>query len=157
MKNYFLTFGAGDPRLNTGLTPTFILFFDYLGATMTPPGITEIFAGSGFYRFQYAASFPICFLADGGAALADSARYVRGALDPIQAVDEKVGAGGDSFGSTSADPSTIFGLAKRLQEVLEGDQQYVKATGIWNIYSRGASTLLRQKTLANDTTEVTRE
>lgn len=163
MKNYWLLFGSGDPAVNSGLTPTFTLFFDYLGNTLTPPGITEPLAGSGYYLFQYAATLSIAFLADGGAQLGSDARYVRGNLDPIQSVDQKVGAITDSFGDNLTDPTTIFGFVKRIDEFLEGDQQYLKASGIWNIYSRaGASgplsgTLLREKTLSNDSTEVTRE
>lgn len=157
MKNYWLVFGSGDPRTNTGLTPTFVLFYDQNGLTLAPPGITEIFAGSGMYRFQYAATLSIAFLADGGAGLDSGSRFVRGSLDPIQAVDNKVGTIDDSFGTTLVDPATILGFVKRLQEVLEGDQFYAKATGVWNIMSRGASTLLREKTLTNDTTQVTRE
>ena len=61
-----------------------------------------------------------------------------------------------SFGSTSVDPGTLFGYVKRLQELLEGSQDFNKQTGIWNIYSRGSSVLLREKTLTNDSTEATR-
>lgn len=153
MKNYFAVFGSGDPRSNTGLFPTFILFFDQNGATRTPPGITEVFAGSGMYQFQYAPSLGIGFLLDGGSALSASARYISGNLDPIQAVDEKVGTVNDSFGSTAVDPSTVLGYLKRGQEFSEGNATYTKADGKWSIFSRGSSTMLTQKTLANNTTE----
>lgn len=157
MKTYGVVFGGGDPRLNSGLSPTFLLFYRAdTGVTLAPPGITEIFVGSGQYRFQYGPTIPIFFLIDGGAALAASSRYVSGDLDPIQAVDEQVGMPDASIGSTSVDPTSLFGYAKRNQEFLEGNQVYLKATGVWNIYSRGSSTLLATKTLTNDTTDVTR-
>ena len=156
-KRYSLAFGTGDPRLNTGLSPTLILFFNAdTGATLPAPGITEILAGSGFYQFSYGPTFSINFLADGGAALSSSDRYVKGVLDPIQAVDEKVGTLGDSFGSTSVDPQTVIGYLKRAQEYLEGNSNFDKSTGVWDVYSRGSSTLLVEKTLTNTTTAATK-
>lgn len=153
MKNYGLKFGTGNPANFTGLSPTFTTFFNTTtAATLAPPGVTEIFPSSGLYRFQYAPSFSIFFVVDGGSALASGDRYITGILDPVQAVDEKVGADGDSFGSTSADPSTIFGMAKRNLEFHEGNAVFTKATGLWDVYSRGSSTLLREKALTNTTT-----
>lgn len=61
-----------------------------------------------------------------------------------------------SYGSTSVDPGSLFGYAKRAQEVLEGNQNYLKGTGAWSIYSRGSSTLLATKTLSQNVTGVTR-
>ncbi len=153
MKTYWLQFGSGNPATNTGLTPTLIQFFDQTGATLAAPGVTEIFSGSGLYRFFYAPTLSIAFVADGGAALSATDRYVTGVLDPIQSVDEKMGTTDSSFGSTSVDPSTALGYLKRLQEFLEGNAVFTKATGVWDVYSRGSSTLLRTKTLTNDLTE----
>jgi len=156
-KQYWLKFGNGDPRTNTGLTPTFIIFQDTAGAAVaSPPGVTEPGSGTGLYRFEYGVTASIVFTADGGSGLADADRYVTGVLDPVQAVDEKVGTTESSFGSTSADPSTLMGFAKRNQEFQEGDATFTKATGKWQINSRGASTLLREKTLANSTTSATK-
>ena len=102
MKNYILTFGSGDPRSSSGLSPTFVLFYDLLsGSTITPPGITEIYAGSGMYRFQFGTSQSVGFLADGGSGLSDKNRYIPGNLDPIKAVDEKVGYTDSSFGTNA--------------------------------------------------------
>lgn len=151
MKTYWLTFGSGDPRVNTGLTPTMVLWITN-GTTAAAPGISEIFAGTGFYTFQYGPTLPVAFLCDGGAILTGSDRYVKGALDPIQAVDEKVGTLSDSFGTTAIDPTTVIGWLKRTQEFLEGNATFAKSTGTWDIYSRGSSTLLREKVLTNTTT-----
>lgn len=154
MKTYWALFGDGNPATNTGLTPTFILFAGIDGTTLlAAPGITEIPTGSGWYRFQYAPTFSINFTIDGGAGLATVDRYVRGVLDPIQAVDERLGVPEDSFGSTTTDPSTVFGYAKRNLEWLEGDANFDKSTGTWTVSSRGASTILRVKTLTNTVTE----
>ena len=71
-------------------------------------------------------------------------------------VDERVGVQGDSFGSTLADPTTLTGYMKRVQELLEGDALFTKSTGVWTISSRGSSTLLRSKTLTNTTTSSTK-
>lgn len=153
MKTYWLQFGSGNPTDNTGLAPTFIQFYTQAGATVAPPGITEIFTGSGLYRFQYAPTLSIVFVADGGALLSNSDRYVTGVLDPIQAVDEVLGQTSDSFGSTSVDPGSAMGYLKRALEFNEGNADFQKATGVWSISSRGSSTLLRTKTLTNNITE----
>lgn len=156
-KSYYLRFGTSDPASNTGLTPTFTVFAWGGQTLLTPPGITETPAGSGLYSFSYTPTVSILFKIDGGAALSTGDRYITAALDPLQIVDERLGTTADSFGSTSVDPTTAMGYLKRNQEFHEGNAVYTKATGIWDIYSRGSSILLREKTLSNDTTEATKE
>lgn len=156
MKTYGLKFGSGDPRINTGLSPTFLLFLNPLtGTTATPPGITEVFTGSGIYNFTYGPTTPIQFLVDGAGSLSSVDRYITGVLDPIQAVDEKVGTLSDSFGATNADPGSLLGYAKRNLEFNEGNKVYNKSTGKWDVYNRGSTTLLVEKTLTNTTTQAT--
>lgn len=154
-KTYGAIFGSGDPRDNTGLSPTFIIFQIIAGTSLAPPGITEL-PSSGMYYFQYGTTQAVYFQLDGGSALATADRYIEGILDPIQSVDEKVGTTADSFGSTSVDPSTLFGYVKRNLEMWEGDETFSKSSGVLDMYSRGSSTLLREKTLANNTTETTK-
>lgn len=158
MKSYLLKFGSNNPANYSGLTPSFILF--QIGPTLpwantTPPGITEISSGAGLYTFAYNATLPIAFVADGGSGLATADRYITGILDPIQAVDERVGFPGDSYGSTSTDPSTLMGYASRSQEVQEGDATFDKTTGVWNIQTRGGTTI-QTKTLTNSSGSVTK-
>lgn len=156
MKQYWLRFGSGNPANYTGLTPTMSIF-SVQGLTAIPaPGITETPAGSGIYSYVYGPTLSIIFKADGGSVLADGERYVVGALDPIQAVDETVGQVDASIGSTAIDPSSVLGYVKRALEFWEGNAVFTKATGVWDIYSRGSSTLLRVKTLTNDTTDATK-
>lgn len=156
-KQYALKFGSGDPRINTGLSPTFLIFYSpTTGLTLAPPGITEALPGSGLYNFVYGPTSSIQFLVDGMGSLSSTDRYITGILDPIQAVDEKVGYSSDSFGATNVDPSTLFGHAKRRMEWDEGAANYNKTTTLWDVYSRGASTLLAEKTLTNTTTAATK-
>lgn len=155
-KTYYLKFGSGDPRPNTGLFPTFIIFSASGMTALAAPGVTEMPALSGLYQFQYGPTGPIVFLADGGAALSAGDRYISATLDPIQAVDNQIGFATDSFGTTVSDPSTLWGMAKRALENFEGDAIFTKATGIWQIFNRGSTTLLRQKSLTNTTTSSTK-
>jgi hypothetical protein len=155
-KTYWLRFGTDNPTNKTGLSPTLTTFANYGGSLVTGPAITEVPVGSGLYQFTYGPTVSMIFVCDGGAVLSSGDRYIVGALDPIQAVDEKVGTIADSYGSTSSDPSTVFGYLKRNQEVLEGDAIFTKSTGVWTIYSRGASTVLRIKTLTNTTSQATK-
>lgn len=152
MKNYYLKFGTGDPASYTGLSPTFVIFAANGVTILTAPGITETPAGSGLYQFVYGPTQSILFKVDGGAALSGSDRYIVGTLDPIQAVDEKVGYTTDSIGSTATDPASILGYLKRNMEFMEGNATFTKSTGVWQVYSRGSSTLLTAKTLTNTTT-----
>jgi hypothetical protein len=159
MKSYWLSFGNQDPRTYTALGSSviFIQFFNQLGQTLAPPGITEVFTGSGAYKFDYSVGYStsIFFLVDGGATLNSSVRYVRGVLDPVDTLDISVGFTNSSFGDTSASPGDLFGYLKRQREWLEGTQSFIKSSGAWSIYNRGASTLLGIKTITNDSTGVT--
>lgn len=156
-KTYGLKFGSGDPRVNTGLAPTFLIFYNPVnGQTAVPPGISEMLSGSGIYNFTYGPTTPIQFLIDGAGSLNSVDRYITGILDPIQAVDEKVGTSLDSYGTTLTDPSTLFGHAKRRMEWDEGAATYNKSTAIWDVYSRGSSTLLQEKSLTNTVTQSTK-
>lgn len=67
-----------------------------------------------------------------------------------------IGSASDSFGTSSVDPTTLFGFMKRIQELQEGDSIYTKATGVWAIYNRGSTTVLRQKTITDSATQVTK-
>ena len=150
-KNFVVQFGVGNPTLMTGLSPTFVNFKTVPGGTnATPPGITEIPTATGLYYFTYGPTTSTAFLIDAVAAVTNTTqRYLSGVLDPIQSVDEKIGVVGDSFGTTAADPTTIFGYVKRLQEFNEGNSTFNKTTGAWDIYSRGSSTELVMKTLSD--------
>jgi hypothetical protein len=155
-KTYYLVFGSGNPANFTGLAPT-LTIFSAMGLTALPaPGVTETPVGSGMYQFQYAPTLSILFLADGGSNLSNTDRYLKGALDPIHAVDEKVGYNTDAFGTTLTDPSTLFGYVKRNQEFQEGNAVFTKSSGVWDVYSRGSSQLLMEKTLTNTTTAATK-
>jgi hypothetical protein len=146
---YSATFTSGDPRLVTGLSPTFIIFQTATGATLAPPSITETIAGTGIYGWSYAATLAIQFCLDGGSSVSDSSRYLTGVLDPVDQTDVQIGNSVSSFGDSSTDPSTLFGFAKRVQEFQEGNATYNKSTLTWDVYSRGSSTLLVEKTLSN--------
>lgn len=151
MKSYYARFGSGKASTYTGLTPTFTIWNVVGVSAVVAPGITETPAGSGLYRFQWGTTQSIAFELDGGAALPTSDRYVYGAVDPVDRVDEVIGVIGDSFGSTSVDPSTLVGYAARNLEFNEGNANFSKSSGVWDVYSRGSSTLLREKTLSNST------
>jgi hypothetical protein len=123
-----------------------------LGTPVLPPGISEILTGSGFYNFSIAVTTTIEFLAYSGGSLSATDSYIKGVLDPVLAVDQQIGQPTDSFGSTNIDPTTLFGHANRRQEFDEGAAVYNKSTTLWDVSSRGSSTLLMEKTLTNTST-----
>lgn len=153
-KTYWLQFGSGDPRNNTGLTPTMLILQTEGGSALAGVPITEVGVSTGAYKFQYepSATYAIWGLSDGGNSLSDGDRYVVFTLDPIQTVDQRLGYNTDSYGNTLTDPATAFGFVRRTMEFLEGNAEFIKASGIWNIYDRGGTLLLRQKDLTNTTT-----
>lgn len=67
-----------------------------------------------------------------------------------------IGTTSDSFGSTSVDPTTLFGFLKRSQEFWEGNEVYTKASGLLDFYSRGSSTLLKEKTISDTAASTTK-
>jgi hypothetical protein len=157
-KQFYFYFGNANPGTYTGLSPTFIIF-NISGMSATPaPGITEFFGtgATGIYGFQYGSTASAAFVIDGGSTLTiSSIRYIVGSIDPVMSVDQSIGYQTDSFGSTNADPTTLFGQVKRAQEFNEGNKVYTKSNGLWDIYSRGSSALLREKALVNSTTSAT--
>lgn len=76
----------------------------------------------------------------------------------IVAMASLIGGAGSTFGGTSpgSDPIDLFGYLKRIQENLEGNSTFTKSSGSWQIYSRGSSTLLITKTVANGVSTVTK-
>lgn len=156
------------------------------GVNATPPGITEIPTATGLYYFTYGPTNTIGFVIDGATTgLSSSNRYVPGVLDPLDAVDEqltalgstilmgmtstgnsllfgissidaRLGATTSSFGATSTDPGTVFGYLKRAQEFDEGNSTFNKSSGVWSIFSRGSSTQIASKTLADSAGTVTK-
>lgn len=155
-KRFGLTFGSGDSRNFAGLSPTFIIFQDQNGNALTAPGITAVGVSTGFYYFEYAPSptLTVFFECDGGSSITDSAfRYIKGTLDPIQSVDERLGYSTDAIGGTLA-ATTAFGLISRNLAYFEADENFNKASGAWNRYANGTSTLLISKTVQNLTGQV---
>lgn len=67
-----------------------------------------------------------------------------------------IGTTADSIGTTAIDPTTLFGFLKRNQEFWEGDQIYSKATGLFDFYNRGSSTLLKEKTISDSSSSTTK-
>lgn len=67
-----------------------------------------------------------------------------------------IGSTASSFGSTSTDPGDLFGYMKRIQELLEGNASFNKTSDTWALYSRGSSTLLREKSLSSNAIGVTK-
>lgn len=139
MKYYLLQFGTDNPANYTGFSPTFTVFHSIPGSSfpVTAPAIFETGTGEGLYAFGWTATtFPIVFKVDGGASLIPTSRYLPGLLDPIQAVDEKMGWLTDSFGSTTQDPTSVLGYLKRNLEFNEGVGSFNAQTAVWTVQSR---------------------
>lgn len=98
-KQYWFSFSP-DPSTTSNLSPTFLNFAKFDGTSLTPPGITQPFTGTGLYQFTYTPTFSIAFKIDGattGGGLTTLIRYVVGALDPIDRVDELLAEQGSTM------------------------------------------------------------
>jgi hypothetical protein len=100
---------------------------NHLGATVVAIGNTSIAIGTTIYSYLSGVSSP----------------FLLG-----------IGSTASSFGSTTVDPVDLFGYMKRIQENLEGNNTFIKNTGVLSVYSRGSSTLLATKTVTNSATTV---
>lgn len=114
-----------------------------LGSTLSAVAATLIAQGSTI------AGIGTTLIAEGATILA-----IGNTLSAVNFAG--IGTTASTFGSTSADPDSLFGYLKRIQELVEGNQDFNKSTGAWEMWSRGSSTLLRIKTLTNSTTGVTK-
>lgn len=157
-KTFGLRFGSGSPTLYVGLGPTFVRWIGLPeGETLASPFVFTLATNPGIYYFTAALStFAISFVCDGGAGLSSSERYIDGIIDPIATVGDRVGYETSSYGSTSADPSTLFGYVRRAQEVSEGDATFDKSSGVWNVFARGGTLLLFQRDFTNAGSLVTK-
>lgn len=116
------------------------------GLNILAYGITGIALGNTSVAFGTTNGFNILSLLGQG----------NSSITNLTDVLTRIGSTTSSFGSTSVDPGSVFGFLRRLQELQEGDANFNKSTGVWQIETRGG-TLLREKTLANSATAVTKD
>lgn len=152
MANFVVQFGSGNPSTYAGLSPTFIVWNVVgIGAT-TPPAVTQVPTSSGLYYFTYTPTTAVAFVLDGTATITTPAiRYVSGAIDVSSSasltalitgytqLSVLLGTLADSFGTTFADPTTVVGYLKRLQEHNEGNNVFDKTSGGFQYWSRGVT------------------
>jgi hypothetical protein len=135
MNTFLFQFGNGNPSIFTGLSPTFIVFNAIAIGATSAPGVTEVPTSTGLYYTQYTPLSPIAFVLDGTSSISGPQRYISGFFDPT--VSSIIGTLNDSFGSTAADPTSIIGYLKRLQETNEGNNVFTKQSGNFQLWSRG--------------------
>lgn len=130
-----------------------------IGSTLVGIGNTSIayggsifFLSTNFGITQIAEGVTIVAIGNSLSALSATFAAFGSSLGLLTTIDTKIGSTASSFGSTSTDPGTLFGHLKRNQEFNEGNAAFNKSTGVWDVYSRGSSTLLAEKTLTNTAT-----
>ena len=139
-KTYLLKWGSGDPRPNTGMTPTFLQFFDSTGQTYAPPSIAEVkYGGStatGIYGFSYAIGIstlnPIYFLAYSVTTVSSgltSDQYITGVLDPVLAIDQAIGITTINLGSTVLGIGiTLLAIGTTLPSIMAFNSSFIGST-----------------------------
>ena len=150
------TSGLGSARYIYGTMDPINAIDEYLGNTFYPFGVSTLAFGAS------AAVLGASLIASGASLTAQGVSlnalgvtilsYV-GNTSPLSAL---IGGLSSSFGNSASDPTTVFGYLKRLQEFNEGNSLFTKSTSIWDIYSRGSSALLAEKTLNDSSGNVTK-
>jgi hypothetical protein len=153
--------GLGLYRTNYAATQTIAFVLD--GAT-TGLGSNRYISGVFDPQDMFGASLTSIgtSLSAVGTSLSAQGATISGIGNTVAAIGISLTAGlsligspSSSFGSTSIDPTTVFGFLMRSQEIAEGNRSFAKATGVMEYYSRGSSTLLRQKTVSDSTSGTT--
>ena len=144
-------------------TPSFPIFFLLDGITTSSTsdryvyGILDPIQRVDEQLAEYTTTFTAAnsTLSAIGTSLASGQATLVAIGNTLGTLDARIGATTSTFGDSSTDPGTIYGYLKRIQEFLEGNATFTKATGGWNVQSRGGS-LLASKTLANSSSQVTK-
>lgn len=124
-----------------------------IGTTLVAQGATVVAIGNTM----------ITGLNDQGSTLVGQGTSIIAMGNTLAAIGLSAGSLGALIGDTNSlignnlsDPTTVFGFLKRAQETREGDETYTKASGVLDIYDRTGATLLRQQTISDTATQVTR-
>lgn len=141
--NTQFAYGSTLVAIGTSLTA----FGSTTGANFTNLGSTLV--GIGNTQFAFGQSN----IAAGVTLQAFASTLI--ALGQSSMVFSFLGSTAASIGSTGVDPTTVFGFLMRAQELSEGNNTYTKATGILDLFTRGG-TLLREKTIADSSTQTTK-
>lgn len=129
---------------------------DEYGTTLVAIGTTNVALGTTAVALgTTAVAIGITNVALGTSAVALGTTILANGTS-LNVVVAGLGSTASSFGTSSADPVDLFGYMKRILENLEGNQTFTKPSGSLAIYSRGSSTLLTTKTIANSVSLVTK-
>lgn len=135
---------------------TFGVTLNAIGVTQVAQGATVVAIGNSFAALSTTfTAFNSSFAAVSStlSGMASTLSAVGASLGAIAAL---IGNTSSSFGSSVADPTTIFGFLKRAQETAEGNQDYTKSSGVLRMFSRGSgTTTLIQSFTINDTATLT--
>lgn len=127
-----------------------------IGTTLVAIGTTNVALGTSAVALGTTAiALGITNVALGTSAVALGTTILANGTS-LNVVVTGLGSTASSFGTSSADPVDLFGYMKRILENLEGNQTFTKPSGSLAIYSRGSSTLLTTKTIANSVSLVTK-
>lgn len=133
-----------------------------MSATLIAQGATVV--GNGTTLAAFAAAQGVSMAAMGStlnaigtslAAFETGGATLVGIGNTIAAMSVLLGTQTSAYGSTASDPTTVFGFLIRAQELAEGNQVYTKSTGVFQMFTRGA-TLLRQKTISDTSSQTTK-
>jgi len=131
-----------------------------LGTTNVALGTTNFALGTTNVALGTSANAGIGFV---GTTLVAQGATVVAIGNTLAALGATIGPIGISLlaligttASSFATPVDLFGYLKRLRELAEGNEQFVKGTGVLTMLDRAGSVTLAQKTVSNNASLVTK-
>ena len=103
-----------------------------LGSTIVSIGNTGIAIGTSTYALEQAIASTLTAIGSSFGAVASA-----------------IGTTASLIGDNATDPSTLFGYLKRLAELEQGQEQFVKSTGALTMFDRTGATTLATRTISN--------
>lgn len=118
-----------------------------LGVTSVALGTSSVALGTSIYALEQTLGTTVVAIGNTSIALGNTNLAIAGIGGTLSVT---IGSTSSLIGDSSTDPTTLFGYLKRLGELYQGQQQYVKSTGVLTMLDRTGATTLATRTIANN-------
>jgi hypothetical protein len=108
-----------------------------IGNSLSALGITNVAIGTSIYALEQAIGSTLLSIAGMGASILTA-----------------IGSTASLIGDLTHDPVDLFGYVKRLAELDQGQETFVKGSGVLTMFDRTGATTLAQRTVTNSASVV---
>lgn len=125
-----------------------------LGITNVALGISTIAQGNSTIALGTTnVAIGTSMIAQGNTIIADLGN-IGVSLSALSISLPVLGSTLSSIGGSAGDPVDLFGYVKRIAELIQGQEQFVKTSGALTMYDRTGATLLNSRTISNNSSMV---